>query len=261
MPKKRLSKIVRSARKAKWSRHEHAWFYNLRVGRPMYAVKSELEALAESRPLYISVVEAVGYNLPELDGYRLIRDTSTRSRANVAIYASTAYKVSGIQWHDMTSVWGRTHAPGNHEPRSFLSLRIGLVQVIVAHQPPRYTNNVEDAQQEQIEALAHEMAPWKRKQSWKHRSRTRKIIERLRPRIVNWDANRVSGERGPGPDTLAHAIGGKVIGWRIDNAVCRHLQADFLYRRRVSRVTMRSDHPHALRLNLRVGGVWLPRNH
>lgn len=97
----------------------------------------ELRAIAAAyRPAVIGVVEALGNYLPEIDGYVLVRDTSTDARANIAAYILADLRPSHGRWHDMVHGWDRTEVDGVHEPRSILEFRIGgRVRVVVAHDP------------------------------------------------------------------------------------------------------------------------------
>jgi hypothetical protein len=208
-------------------------FYNLGPGRSSIAVTHELQGMAVMSPRVIGLCEAIGYPLPDLEGYRLVRDTSRPGRANVAAYVRRDLDYRWHRWHDLTQTWPRTEHPGTHPPRSILELRIGPMQVIVHHQPPRTRH--EDSRRGQLEGvivLDGLMGP-----SWWSTSRRR-------PRLLLLDANRRPGVPGPGPDSLALRIGGTVHGHEIDGAVSRRFTPRrVLYRLRVPGATLHSDHP------------------
>lgn len=220
-------------------------FYNLRVGRSNLQVMRELNALARTNPDVIGVCEGVGYALIAIPGYTLVRDRSTASRANVAAYVRSDLRLRRISWIDLAETWGRTQHRGQHPPRSYLSMFVDGVHVIVAHQPPKGTDNTRAAQQEGIDALVKAMAPWvgARRKFWP--------IARRRTRIVIFDANRTLAEDGPGPAELARRIGGHGISDRIDTAVFRNgVVTNIEYPQSVAGIALRSDHRHALRFRL-----------
>ena len=80
----------------------------------------ELSALAKSGPRVIGLAETIGYDLPKLGGYTLIRDTSRPGRANVAAYVEKGHDLRDVTWHDLTQTWSRTEHPGTHPARSWL---------------------------------------------------------------------------------------------------------------------------------------------
>lgn len=225
----------------KWT----VWFYNLRVGRNQDQVDREIHALLAKRPEVLGLCEAVGYDFPRVHGYRLIRDRSAESRANIAAYVRSDLTVRKERWLDLKQTWNRTDHPGKHPPRSILVMLVDGVQVLVVHVPPRGTSNVVPAQQECIDALTAAMAPWRGLKVWHQ-------FAKLRPRIAIGDFNRRAVESGPSPRTLADRIGGAVAnGRRIDTAVVRRVDVDGVaYPHKVDGVVLESDHNHALCLNL-----------
>lgn len=159
-------------------------------------VGHELRAMATAKPAVIGVVEALGNHLPELPGYTLIRDTSTPSRANIAAYVRDDLDPTHIQWHDLKVGWARTKYPGNHEPRSILTFRIGgRFRVIVAHHPPAGAGKRARAE---------------------HFARLVTLLNRnlLWPVALLWDANGAAR-------TLAAVTGCRVIGRRVDCILAR----------------------------------------
>lgn len=225
------------------------WFYNLRVGRSHVQVEVELRAIASLQPAVIGLCEAIGYDLPTIKGYQLVRDRSTVSRSNIAAYVRDDLKVSRVRWRDLKETWHRTEHPGQHEPRSFLVLRVAGVQVIVHHQPPKGTNNVLLSQQEGVDAVARAMTPWKISKLWKRSGH--------RPRVLIMDANRRAGEGGPGPSMLAERVEGWVVGSQIDCAVVRQAEVfNIRYVSSAAGVRLLSDHRHAFRFTLRVPAYW-----
>lgn len=252
--------MVRSQNEAFRSNRMDAtvWFYNLRVGRSPAQVRRELQAMIDTGPAIIGLCEGVGYSLPRFKGYRLIRDRSTRSRANVAAYVRRE-AVSNVRWHDMHQTWGRTEHPGVHEARSWLEFRYFGVQVLVGHQPPKFTNNTIRSQQEGIDFLVGRMAPWTRK-DWADRTQTEREHAKERPRLVIMDANRHPKEEGPGPHMLAQKIDGQVVGTNIDLGVARGLSISGTdYVRAVGGVDLKSDHEEALRFKIGAAKKWLSR--
>lgn len=227
-------------------------FYNLRVGRDIDQVRRELRALLAAEPLVLGLCEGVGYDLPDLPGYDLVRDRSTESRANIAAYVRHG-RLTNERWHDLRETWNRTEHPGVHEARSWVELRLGQRQVIVGHQPPKFTSNTEKAQEEGITFLTRQMAPWTR-ETWSTRSQVDQHRSLARPRVVLMDANRRPSEGGPGPARLARQIEGWVVGSGIDLAVVRGGKVvDVRYVKQPAGVLLRSDHPHALTFRFGAG--------
>lgn len=224
-------------------------FYNLRVGRDGDQVARELRALLAAKPLVLGLCEGVGYDLRAVAGYELVRDRSNKSRANVAAYVAAGH-LHNVRWFDMRETWKRTEHEGIHEPRSWIDLTVGDAQVLVGHQPPKFTNNVDKSQGEGIDFLTRRMAPWTR-ETWSRRSAKGQKVALLRPRVVLMDANRRHNETGPGPAELARRIDGWVVGRAIDLAVVRRaLATDIEYVTHPNGVVLKSDHPHALTFKL-----------
>lgn len=236
-----------------------AKFYNLRVGRPQVQVAREVSALLRYRPTVLGLCEATGYDLPRLDGYRLTRDTSSRSRANIAAYVAVDLARSEV-WHDLNQTWSRTEGPGTHEARSWLEVRVGGCQFLIGHQPPKGTNNTLTAQAEGIALCDGRMAPWHRS-DWPDRTNAEKVSARACPRVALADWNRFPQEKGPGPQSLAEQVKGWVAGRFIDGAVARGNDLrlrDAEYQDTCAGVPLRSDHPWgAFVLKVDVAGAWL----
>lgn len=230
-------------------------FYNLRVGRPAGEVEAEVRAILNTwRPAVLGLCEATGYTLPGVEDFVRIRDTTTKSRANVAAYVKASLTLDKVQWHDLAETWTRTAegATGQHEPRSLVEFRAGPLQVLVHHQPPKGTDNTKPAQQEGIDKLTARMAPWTR-DDWDDRTEEDKADAKAQPRVVLWDANRRPGENGPGPDTLAHNIDGWTVGNKIDGAVIRKGTArEVLYPGWAGDTELCSDHGCAFRFKFEV---------
>ena len=259
--------IIRALRDEMIGKFEgEVFFYNLDNYRKDQQVKAELEAMASRQPAMIGLCEVVGNTLPALDGYKLIRSklrdgsTLARSRSNIALYVRRDLPVWNVRWIDCEQSWPRTQGPGTHEPRSYLSLRVGLTKVIVAHQPQRPIGDADTrvalyfARQEGISRLALAMTPKGKDGSLRLR------IAKRRPVILMADFNARSGER-QGPDTLAAKIDGRVYGGeRIDNVVARGnvwvSKVDVVTR--VAGVALESDHHHAIRFTIRFSRAWLP---
>jgi hypothetical protein len=213
-----------------------AWFYNLQVGRLPAVVNHELEAMLSEAPLIVCGAEAVGYHLAQRHGYTLIRDRSREGRANLFAYLrdTPAYPLGKPRWTDQHQTWTRTQHPGRHAPRSLLHVRVGPLQLVVGHAPPRGTDNTVVAQQEYASAILNVM------------SRGTRQWARTRPRLALADWNRRPGELGPGPTWVASRLGGSVWGDTIDCAVSRHLEVKGSQLvSNVQGVPLGSDHRHA----------------
>lgn len=233
------------------------WLYNLatpderRTDKPHQEVAAEIRAILATGPNGLALNEAIGWHLPRVHGYDLVHDRSRPGRANIALYLRTDRKLGRPWWTDLRQTWSRTKHPGQHPPRSILSRRYGALQVTVAHQPPRYTDNVIPAQREGIDALVRIMAPWTR-HTWLIRPTTSRRRQRARARIVLMDANRspLASPREPGPAQLARRIGGTVLARGIDCAVIRNVKGHSAYTTAVNGVHLHSDHRHALIVTL-----------
>lgn len=200
-------------------------FYNVRVGRSPKVVGRELRAicLAHPRPLVVGLCETVGYELPDIPGYKLLRDRSTRSRANIAAYVDARHEISEVRWLDQEETWGRTQHAGEHEARVTLQFLVDDTQVLVGHQAPRGTDNTVAAQTEGINTMIKAMAPWTRR-GFQDRLALWRAKAKDRPRLVMMDVNRPHDVPGPGAWTLARAIGGKIFGQRILCMVARNVE-------------------------------------
>lgn len=213
-------------------------FYNVEVGRDPAQVEREIRALLRSRPNVLGLCETVGYDLPRVKGYRLVRDRSNESRANIAAYVRDD-EAFGYLWLDMRQTWSRTQHPGQHPPRSILVLLVDDVRLAVCHLPPKFTDNTLKGQWECIEVLSRALA-------------------RGRVAVGIGDFNRRAVEPGPSPRVLARRLGGVVATKnRIDTAVVRDAvvkKARYVTRVRAGLrwLRLRSDHKHALRLTLHV---------
>jgi hypothetical protein len=220
-------------------------FYNVQVNRDPNRVDKEIRALLARRPAVLGLCETIGYDLPCPDDYRVIRDRSNKSRANIAAYVKQNLDLSDKKWHDLKETWSRTETTGTHEPRSILEFRAGRLMVWVAHQPPKGTDNTQAAQMEGIDKLTARMAPWTR-EDWDDRTEADKAAAKDQARVVLWDSNRGPNEDGPGPEMLCNRIDGESIGAQIDNAVGRggsvKCGKDARYLHSVDGVEMKSDH-------------------
>jgi len=212
------------------------------------AAAREVRAMLATKPHVLGLNECIGYDLPVIDGYHLFRNLGKPGRANIAAYVNSDLKLPlwRARWHDLRQTWSRTQHDGTHPPRSWLEFRVDGVQVLVGHQPPRFTDNVEASQQEGINLLRRRMGPWLRP-SW--RLVVGKKRELARGRVVLADFNRAPWtEGGPGPGTLAAAIGGHTVGSRIDCAVVRRMTATSAeYFATVGGLRLGSDHKEAFR--------------
>lgn len=210
------------------------WAYNLDNGRPDDLVNLEIAHILDTRPLILGGVEATGLDAMRHPDYRLIRDRSTKSRANILAYIHRGARFSHGGWLDLHGTWPRTEGPGIHEARSFPWFWVNGLKVVVVHYPPNNAKGRNRLQEECNLALAE-----------------------LRPDIAVGDFNGRKGDPGIGkPDALAHELGGRVVGDRIDCAVVRGTvrvsrvaypdRAGQLF----TKVQLRSDHQHAFRFRL-----------
>lgn len=233
-------------------------FYNLQVSRDPAQVDREIQALLDSGPEVLGLCEATGYDLPDRGGYAKIRDRSNKSRANVAAYVNKAL-LGKVTWHDLHETWTRTQHPGTHEPRSWIEARVGGVQLLIGHQPPKGTDNTKAAQQEGIDLLVARMAPWKQ-DDWSDRSEQDKADAKACPRISVADMNRGPNEDGPGPKALRNQIDGWTAGQQIDSATCRGGDCwlkSVDYVSDPQGVKLKSDHGDALVLKVSMPSRWL----
>lgn len=227
------------------------WEYNLAPGRDARALE-EVDAILDTNPAVVVFTEAIGYQLPDRKHHQLVRDRSKPGRANIAMYVHNDLPVTRVNWVDLHQTWARTQHPGTHDPRSFLDVRAGRLQLIGAHQPPKGTSNVVRSQQEGVDTLVDLMTPWRRK-GWDGDA----AAARVKPRAVLMDANRRADEAGPGPAEVARRIGGETVAPGIDTAVVRggHV-SDVRQVRKVAGLELQSDHDHALRLTWTVPEIW-----
>jgi hypothetical protein len=204
-------------------------------------VVDELESIAALNPDVIALVEALGNPQPDLDGYVHIADDSNDSRRNIAAYVRADLNPTHVRWHDCRIGWRRTKYAGQHEPRSFVSFRVGgRTRVIVAHQPPPGASR-----RAKVEHLARLAAVVNRTPTW--------------PTIVLWDSNGAA-------KTLARITRASVYGWRVDNALARRVtDATFRYAETWPRVNARGsvrfggDHRHVWRGTFDVPARFLTR--
>lgn len=246
-------------------------FYNAAPPSPTRGSRElarEIRALLSLRPEVLGLAETIGYHLPAVPGYVLLRDTSRPGRSNVAAYVRADLYVEGSErWHDLTTEWKRWDHPGMHPARSALEFRIGHgVQVVVYHAPPLGIRDAHgapiaaSAQREGLNLLTRRLAP-ERREGFSLRAARARLRALAAPRIVLQDANRDPSAPAtvPGPAALAAAIGGRVVGDKIDNAVVRRALVVFAsYPRRVAGVLLRTDHGHAFRFRVKVARRWLP---
>lgn len=235
-------------------------FYNLDNYRGRETV-DEIRALLEDRPLLLGVCEVHGNELPRLTGYTLVRDRSTRSRANIAAYVRHDVPLEGIDWLDLHGTWPRTNpgAAGIHEARSYLLLTLGRVPVVIWHQPPKNAHESWRLQWEGVNAVVRVVAPWRVKAWRQDRTRVRRRLTKLRPWLVLGDGNRRKGETGPGPDALADMAGGEVYGPWVDQLTAGG-QVKVTDARKFGRIDgepLDSDHKGAVSYQVAIPTWWL----
>lgn len=236
-------------------------FYNVDNARDHGQVQKELKALLDPRPAALGLCECEGLKpgngLPQLDDYRIIRDASKPGRENIVCYVKASLGVddSSIKWIDCKETWTKTNpgAKGQHWPRSILSFRAGRLHILVAHAPPKGTDNVQKSQQEHCDKLVAQMAPWTR-DDWKDKTDQQKKDAKAQARVVLWDANRTKNEDGPGPKQLGSKIDGNTAGDKIDCGTWRggdvQGTANIAYFNKIAGVDLKSDHGHAFKFDL-----------
>lgn len=215
---------------------EVVWGYNLRVGRRQKQVDGEIRAMLKRKPMYLALCEAITYDLPEVEGYSLMHDRSTKSRGNLARYVrdDVAPRHDG-EWVDLTVEWKRTDHPGMHEPRSIYHevLRNG-VRMVVTHAPqkPNRKTDTRPARAEWVSAMKNLAARWRR------------------PFILIGDWNGTGAEE-TSATVIAESLKGTVVGTRIDAAVVKGLYPTAAtYPQQVGGVALLSDHKHALKFTV-----------
>jgi endonuclease/exonuclease/phosphatase family metal-dependent hydrolase len=212
-------------------RHLTLVAYNLDNNRNPTTVIDEVEALLEHYRPDVAAFSEADYHL-QVDGYRTVRRGKGASRRNIAILVRRNRRVWRKGWVDLRQTWTRTEHPGRHWPRSFQWVRTAGTRVIAVHQAPPYVDNTQGAQSEGLAALV-------------------KLMRGDRPSIAIGDFNRRRGEPGPGPDVLADAVLGRVVGGRVDCAVVKGWDVEsFDYPESVQGLPLKSDHGHALVVRL-----------
>lgn len=225
------------------TRHDTATFYNLGTvherGVSRHAaqeqVNNEIRAQLESeKPKVAGYVEAIGWHLPRVPGYRLLRDISTAGRANVAAYVAKSANLQrgSIKWHDLTDTWDKTNpgATGQHPARSFLTFRADGERFVIAHLAPPHTGAAGIAAQRQEYAAIQ------------------RVVSGRAPALVLGDFNPNATEHGA--TTLAGMIGGRAANaTRADNAVLQDLVLHAIhYVANIGHVVMHSDHGSYVRI-------------
>lgn len=178
----------------------------------------------QAKPAVINLQEAIGYTLPTLPGYRLIRDTSRPGRANLATYVRNDLPITDVQWTDLRDTWPRTEHPGTHPARSLLAFTAGNVRWVNLHQPPVGGH----PKAENYHAIQHLFA-----------------VSSL-PTVAAGDWN-AAGSSPYSPSTLARTIDGEAASaTEIDNGVVSHGRiSKSVWRRRFLGLLLGSDHRHA----------------
>jgi hypothetical protein len=228
--------------------------YNLDNNRPNDQMVKEVKAIAKFGDDVLCFCEAVGYNMPGLDGFVMYdRDKSRPGRENIVTYVNVKWPIdkNRSQWHDLNQTWTRTNpgASGQHWPRSIQEVVIGQVQLLNLHNPPKGTDNVQKSQQESIDKLVKRMTP-----------NPDDSQSNKRPRISVGDFNRRPEEDGPGPGQLANKVGGYSTGDKIDCAVRRQMGLQWVkYLANANGVDLKSDHGHMMRIMLKLDGAWLKK--
>lgn len=213
---------------------EAVWFYNLDNGRPDTVVNAEIKAILSTRPAIFGGCEATGLRIDAHSEYRRVRDTSTRSRANMVMLVRKDLPFKAGGWLDFDSTWPRTQGPGVHEPRSFPYATVAGQLVAVVHLPPENAVNADRLQAECINALGD-----------------------LNPDLTIGDFNGRRGDAGrDAPDALARQVCGRTVGHRIDCAVVgkelRVTGVDYPTKagKIGRRVPLAGDHGHGFRFDV-----------
>jgi hypothetical protein len=230
-------------------------FYNVDNNRDPQQVNKELKALLNTdeqdhtkRPAVLGLCETTGLDLPDIGGYKKVRDRSTKSRANIAAYVRNDLFNGHVQWVDLTFTWPKTQGSGMHEPRSYVFFEVGQMQTLVYHAPPKNAKNSKKGQQQGIDSLTGKMNP--KPDANDHQT------EKGRWALGDW--NRRKSERGPGPTQLGNKIDGKVYGGKIDALVKRGKGkvTNVEYVTAVDGVKLKSDHGHAYRCMVEADDKW-----
>lgn len=214
---------------------EAIWFYNLDNGRPDALVNREIGKILDTKPLVLVGAEATGLQVAQRPDYHTVRDSSSKSRANMVAFVRKSHAHFRFgHWVDLQGTWARTKYAGVHEARSFPVFWANGMKFAGVHLPPRNAHPRLLLQGEAIHALAS--------------------IRNLD--IAVGDFNAKAGDLGPGPDRLARKIGARTVGDRIDCAV---VASDLLVSRvayptrlgrRFRRVAAASDHGHAFHFSV-----------
>lgn len=215
-------------------------FYNLApAGDPQrgpFFVARELNAIANNRPYrpwrrrpkVIAVSEAIGRRLPELKRYRLIRDTSTPGRANLALYVLRRLKVTDVEWVDHEREWPRVLHSGMHPARSTLVCRVEDWTVIVGHAPQAPTT----AKRTANEGLTSARGEWV--------SIVARLLHRYDRVLLLTDPN------GLGDDLMRAVPGMRTGGTAVEAAHVKGGALSWRTRAVVNGVRMLSDHKRCL---------------
>lgn len=204
-----------------------AWFLNLGPSTTTDAqANRDISAVWETQPALLVGCEAIGKgNLPSAGRGRgtKIRDISKPGRANLFAYVDADLDPDWIKWTDCTTEFPRNERPGNHWPRSILSFPFLGQQIVVAHKPPLW-KGAAPARSEHDKRLKRILSPEKNHD---------------RSRMLLWDSNGMKGAYN-----LASAVGMRVVGDHIDNALVRRIEVTEVdYRKQINGHKFATDHP------------------
>lgn len=227
--RKRINEWLNKRKRRKYA--NDWYFYNLDNGRPDKVINRELKQMLDLGPAVVAGAEATGFKPERHENYRLLRDTTNKSRENIIVYIRRDLKYNFIDWLDMRGTWPRTEYKGTHEPRSFPLFVVDGILATVVHFPPNNARGADVLQAECVNALAK--------------------VRGLGTAIGDFNGRK--GEKGIGPDTLAQKIGGRTIGARIDCAVVadRFDVSGHGYPEKINGVPLRSDHHRAFWLRFK----------
>lgn len=222
-------------------------FYNLRVHRDQSQVNREIAAILKTGVAIFGMCEAIGYKLPRIPGYTLIRSNATKPQQNIAAYVKDTLTVNAVNWYDMKLSYPRTEDPGMHEPRTVLVLRIGWTQVIITHLPA--------GRQAQTEAAKREVWNFITQRINANDAQNDKRAAEI-PRLAMFDSNGIRDA-----EKVAKATNSRMISrTEIDTGIYKKSQVHSVdYKSVVSGVVLRSDHRHCLSFKWRVNSEWMKR--
>lgn len=126
------------------------------VARELNAIANNRPRRLRRRPKVIGTMEAVGRRMPQLDHYRMVRDTSTPARANLCLYVLRRLHLGDRRWVDLKLTWPRVLHAGTHPPRSILIQHVEGWRVVLSHAPQGVRTLFRDEVRDGLLAARHE---------------------------------------------------------------------------------------------------------